>query len=171
MTKAILETGRLRLRELSTADRDFVAAMLGHPDVMHFYPRRYTADDAPEWIATQMRRYRDEGHGLWLVLLKETGEPVGQVGLHMQDVDGTSWPEIGYLLHRPFWGHGYATEAALAVRDHAFGPLNYERVISLIQPDNIHSQAVARRIGMLLEGRTQHAGMDHLVFALRRSAL
>ena len=171
MSRTILETARLRLRELTQGDVDFVARMLAHPDVMHFYPRPYSAADAVEWIATQLRRYHDEGHGLWLALLKQTGEPVGQVGLHMQDVDGTNWPEIGYLLHRPYWGQGFATEAALAVRDHAFGPLDYARVISLIQPDNILSQAVARRLGMLLEGRTQHAGIDHLVFGLRRSTL
>lgn len=169
--KPILETARLRLREMTAGDLDFVAAMLDHPDVMRYYPQRYSSADAADWIARQVNRYRDEGHGLWLVLAKDGGQPVGQVGLHMQDVDGTPWPEIGYLLHRPFWGNGYATEAALGVRDHAFGSFDYERVIALIRPDNLHSQGVARRIGLQLDGRTEHAGMDHLVFGLRRSAL
>jgi RimJ/RimL family protein N-acetyltransferase len=77
-------------------------------------------------------------------------------------------PEIGYLLAHRFWGHGIATEAAIATRDYAFGKLQFDRVVSLIRPENLASRSVARRVGMRPVGSTLHAGVEHLVFAVDR---
>jgi len=164
---AILETPRLALREMTIADLDFVAAMLGDPEVMRFYPRRLARDEAEGWIRRQVHRYRRDGHGLWLVLDRETGEPRGQVGLVNQEVDGVAEPEVGYLIHRPFWRQGLAAEAASATRDHAFGVLGRPRVVSLIRPENLPSRAVARRLGMTVEKECLHWGAPHLVYSVR----
>src|SRR5947208_2714367 len=128
--KTILETERLRLRELEPSDLDFVAAMLDDPEVMRYYPKRYTRAEAQDWLERQLLRYAAHGHGLWLVLDRTTNEPVGQVGLVLQEVEGKLEPEIGYLIHRPFWRRGLATEAALGVRRYAFEERGLERVIS-----------------------------------------
>jgi [ribosomal protein S5]-alanine N-acetyltransferase len=167
----ILETARLQLREMSLADLDFVAAMMSHPEVMRFYPKLYSRDEAQAWIERQMERYAEHGHGLWLVLERETGQPIGQVGLVMQVVDGIQEPEIGYLIHRPFWRRGFASEAALAARSYAFETKGYSRVISLIRPENEPSQGVARKLGMQPERETMFKGLRHLVFAVRRREL
>src|SRR5262245_14683122 len=98
----ILETARLQLREMSLADLDLVATMMSHLEVMRFYPKLYSRDEAQAWIERQIERYAEHGHGLWLVLERETGQPIGQAGLVMQEVDGIQEPEIGYLIHRPF---------------------------------------------------------------------
>jgi RimJ/RimL family protein N-acetyltransferase len=153
---------------MGLADLDFVASMLADPAVMRFYPKTLNRGAAEVWVRRQMRRYRDDGHGLWLVLDRESGEPVGQVGLLNQHVDGADEAEIGYLLASSRWGRGYATEAAAAARDHAFRALGKGRVISLIRPENVPSQRVAVRIGMRVEKRAQFAGHEHLVFALAR---
>jgi RimJ/RimL family protein N-acetyltransferase len=163
-----LQTERLLLRELDSGDVDFVASMLEDPQVTHFYPKRYTRADAVGWIERQQVRYRRDGYGLWLVLLRAERIPVGQVGLLRQMVNGTLMPEIGYLLAHRFWGKGLATEAAIATRDYAFGELHYDRVVSLIRPENLPSQSVARRVGMRSVGSTLHAGVEHLVFAVDR---
>lgn len=163
-----IETPRLRLREMSLADLDFVAAMLGDAEVMRFYPHRYTREQAVGWIERQMDRYARLGHGLWLVESRETGEPLGQVGLTLQLVNEAWLPELGWLVHRPHWRRGIATEAAAATRDHAFGALGLERVVSLIRPENLPSQGVARKLGMAPVGRAMHAGLEHCVFALER---
>lgn len=168
--RRILETRRLELSELSVADLDFVAEMLADPEVMRFYPKRYTRDEAAGWIEGQVARYAGDGHGLWLARDRVSGDPVGQVGLIMQEVDGVRKQELGYLLHRPFWRQGLASEAAAGVRDWAFDSLGLSRVISLIRPENLPSQGVARRIGMQPEGRTLHADLEHLVFAVSRDA-
>jgi ribosomal-protein-alanine N-acetyltransferase len=167
----ILETRRLTLREMSLDDLDFVAEMLAHPEVMRFYPKCHSRAESAQWVERQMARYQRDGHGLWLALDRASGEPVGQIGLVLQQVDGVAMPEVGYLVHRPYWRRGLASEAAAATRDHAFQRLGLERVISLIRPENLPSQGVARRIGMRPEGRTLHAHLDHVVFAVRRAEL
>jgi RimJ/RimL family protein N-acetyltransferase len=164
----VFETERLRAREMSLADLDFVAAMLAHPEVMRFYPKCYSREEARGWLERQLGRYREHGHALWLVEERAGDEPVGQVGLLWQQVDGTRQPEVGYLVHRPFWRRGYATEAALATRDHAFYALDMPRVVSLIRPANLPSQGVARKLGMRPEGTTTHAGMEHAVWSVAR---
>jgi ribosomal-protein-alanine N-acetyltransferase len=165
--KPVLETSRLALRELSLDDLDFVAGMLAHPEVMRFYPQVYSREESRLWIERQLHRYAGNGHGLWLVQDRATGEPLGQVGLLLQLVDGVEEPEIGYLIHRPFWRRGLATEAALAVRSWAFDTMGLERVISLIRPENTPSQGVARKLGMRPEKRSQFHWLEHVVFAVR----
>jgi RimJ/RimL family protein N-acetyltransferase len=164
----VLETPRLRLRQMTLGDLDFVAEMLSHPEVMRFYPDLYDREEAEEWLRRQRDRYADDGHGLWLVIERATGAPVGQIGLCTQTVDGARLPEVAYLLHRPYWRLGYATEAAGAVRDHAFEALGYRQVISLVRPENLPSRAVAERLGMQASGLTDHAGLPHLVFSATR---
>jgi ribosomal-protein-alanine N-acetyltransferase len=153
---------------MSPGDLDFVAAMLARPEVMRYYPRLYSRDEARAWIERQLDRYARNGHGLWLVLDRVTSEPVGQVGLVLQLVDGVEEPEIGYLIHRPFWRQGLASEAALGVRTWAFDTLGLERVISLIRPENLPSQGVARKLGMAPGRRVQFHELEHIVFAVRR---
>lgn len=168
--RPILETSRLALREMSLDDLDFVAPMLADPGVMRFYPRPCSRAEAEAWVRRQAERYARHGHGLWLVLDKVTGEPLGQVGLILQRVEGVEEPEVGYLIHRPFWRRGFATEAAAATRDHAFEAMGKTRVISLIRPENVPSQGVARKLGMEPDGRlVMHGGYAHLVFSVERT--
>ena len=166
--RTILESNRLRLREMTMDDLDFIATMIAHPEVMRYYPELYSRAEAEEWINRQIGRYRSHGYGLWLVSDKATNEPVGQVGLAPQIVDGVEEPEIGYLIHRPFWRRGLASEAAMAVRDYAFEALGKDHVISLIRPVNEPSQGVARKVGMRPTRKTIYAGLEHLVFLLTK---
>jgi ribosomal-protein-alanine N-acetyltransferase len=163
--QVIAETPRLRLREMVPADLDFVAAMLADPDVSRYYERRFDRADAQVWLDRQFMRYARDGHGLWLVEARDTGEPVGQVGLAIQEVEGNRHPEIGWLLHRPFWGRGYATEAGGAARDAAFGRWRYPYVISLIRPVNLPSRRVAERLGMTPGREVEFHGFTHLVYS------
>jgi RimJ/RimL family protein N-acetyltransferase len=102
------------------------------------------------------------------VIEKETGLRVGQVGLAIQDVDKVKEPEIGWLIHRRYWRRGFASEAGEGVRDHAFGSMGLERVVSLIRPENEPSQGVAKKVGMVAERETDFHGYRHLVFGVRR---
>jgi len=164
---SILETPRLTLRPMVVADLDFVAAMLGDAEVMRWYPRCYTREEAALWIERQQRRYERHGHGLWLAVEKSSGRPVGQVGLLIQRIDGVEEKEVAYLLHRPFWGQGFATEAAAACRDYAFATLRRRRVFALIRPENERSRAVATRLGMHAGPQSvEHGGFTHLVYAV-----
>jgi RimJ/RimL family protein N-acetyltransferase len=136
--------------------------------VMRFYQKPLGRSEADAWIARQLERYVRDGHGLWLVEERATGQPVGTVGLIAQVVDGVGETEVAYLVHRPHWKRGFAAEAALAVRDHALGALGKSRVVSLIRPANLPSQAVARRMGMAPVASTVREGLEHMVFAVGR---
>lgn len=161
---AILHTDRLVLRELNPTDLDFVAAMLAHPDVSRHYDGVFTSGDAEKWMNRQVERYRCDGHGLWLASNRRTGEPVGQIGLALQEVEGVLRAEIGWLLERSHWGRGYATEGARAVRDAARDRWNYGSVISLIRPANLPSQRVALRIGQERMREVEFNGATNLLF-------
>lgn len=164
----VLQSERLRFRKLTPGDLDFISEMLGHPEVMRFYPKQYSRDESRVWIERQQERYARDGHGLWLLIEKDSGAPVGQCGLLKQSVDGVAEPEVGYLLHRPFWKRGFATEAARAVGAHAFETLEHGRIISLIREENLPSRTVAERNGLTIEKRALHAGLEHLVYAITR---
>jgi RimJ/RimL family protein N-acetyltransferase len=151
-------------------DLDFVATMLADPDVSRYYERRFDRADAQVWLDRQLARYLRDGHGLWLVEERDTGVPVGQVGLAMQEVEGQRHPEIGWLLHRPCWGRGYATEAGAAARDVAFRRWQYPCLISLIRPVNLPSRRVAERLGMAPGREVEFHGFPHLVYSIAMGA-
>ena len=76
---------------------------------------------------------------------------------------------MGYLLHRPYWGQGYATEGAAGCIAYGLETLKCRRIVALIQEVNLPSQAVARRLGMSAAGESIHAGLPHLVYATRKA--
>jgi ribosomal-protein-alanine N-acetyltransferase len=164
-----LETERLSLRETTLADLDFVAAMLADREVMRFWPRPLSRAEAQDWVLKQQKRYAQHGHGYWLARDRQTGEPVGQAGLLMSEVEGVEQPALGYMLHRPFWGKGYATEAGAAVLSWAFEKRGYQRVICLIRPENIPSLRVAIRLNLRPEKHVVFKGFNHLVFVAVRN--
>lgn len=170
MPQQILKTARLILREMSLDDLDFVAAMLADPEVMRYYPKCYSREEAETWIERQIRRYARHGHGLWLAIEKATGQPVGQVGLLIQQVRGAMEKEVAYLIHRPHWRRGFATEAGLAARDYTFNVLGRQSVFALIRPENVPSLRVAQKLGLQEEpDRIRHSGFEHIVFSLARN--
>jgi RimJ/RimL family protein N-acetyltransferase len=164
----VLETERLVLRHLTAQDSQALDAVLGDPIAMRWYPRPFTRAEVEEWVARNVKRYRDDGHGLWAMELKSTGEMVGDCGLVAQEVDGERLIEVAYHVRRDHWGRGYATEAARACMRHAFDKLGAERVISLIKPGNQSSWRVAEKNGMRVWKQTTKWGDLHLVYAMRR---
>ena len=101
---------------------------------------------------------------------KASGQPIGQAGLLRQEVYGVTETGIGYIIHRPFWRRGLATEAAAACRDYAFEKLGKQRLVVLVRPENVVSQTVARKIGAQPERETIYAEFVHTVFVLTARA-
>jgi ribosomal-protein-alanine N-acetyltransferase len=165
-----LETPRTFMREILGNDFDFLLRMMSDLEVMRYYPRPYDEKDVRSFINRMRTCYREDGCGLWLLVDRESGEPLGRVGLMRQTVNGVPEFEIGYMVHRPFWRRGLATEAALAVRGYAFSERKLRRVVSLIRPENKPSQGVARKLGMDVVGSTQMLGLEHHVYAVKSPA-
>ncbi|AVT38242.1 GNAT family N-acetyltransferase [Plantactinospora sp. BB1] len=162
------DTERLAFAEMTVDDLDDMAALLGDADVMRYYPRAKDRAEALGWIRWNQDLYQREGFGLWTIRLRETGEFVGDCGLTPQEVDGTIDIEVGYHVRGDLQGHGYATEAAIACRDHARDRLGVERLIAIVHPDNTPSQRVAEKIGLRFErATTSRSGLPVRVYAAR----
>ena len=151
-------TARVAFREMSLADLDDMAALLGDPKIMRHYPHPLSRNEAADWIARNQRRYREDGFGLWLLTLRATGEFVGDSGLTIQEVDGVKETEVGYHIRTVLQGSGLATEAAEACRDYARSVLGVKRLVAIIDPQNRPSQRVAEHLGMVLERETDNGG-------------
>ncbi|MGA9640586.1 MAG: GNAT family N-acetyltransferase [Terriglobales bacterium] len=164
----ILETSRLALREFSDADADALARILSDPEAMRFYPAPYDRAGVEQWIARNRERYKNDGVGLWAMILKPTGELIGDCGILLQQVEGEHLYEIGYHLRRDFWHQGLATEAAVACRQWGFHNLKADRLISLIRPENIPSQRVAERNGMKIWKEIDWRGLPHVVYSIEK---
>jgi|SRR5579863_2611508 len=164
----ILETQRLILRELVPDDVDALARIFLDPETMRFYPMSFDHVAVEEWITRNRRRYANEGHGLWAMVLKPTQELIGDCGLVVQEVDNTNEIEIGYHVRRDHWNQGFATEAARACRDFGFAHLSADRLISLIRPENLPSRCVAEKNGMTVWKEVVRVGLPHLVYSIRK---
>ncbi|MEV6923259.1 GNAT family N-acetyltransferase [Dactylosporangium sp. NPDC051485] len=167
---AVLRTPRLLLREMTPDDLDDLAGLLGDASVMRYYPRPKTRPETLDWIELNQRRYRRDGHGLWIMHLRDGGAFAGDCGLTIQRVDGVDEIEVGYHVAPGLQRGGLATEAAIACRDHARDALGVRRLIAIIHPDNVASQRVAQKAGLTLEKRTRDYGsgaQDVLVLSMR----
>ncbi|WP_261164957.1 GNAT family N-acetyltransferase [Microbacterium sp. Marseille-Q6965] len=160
-------TARLRFRELEEADLDDMAALLGDPRVMAFYPAPKTRDEAAGWIARNRARYAEEGFGLWAVETHE-GDFVGDCGLTWQQVNGRRVLEVGYHVRAELQGRGYATEAARACVEEARRRFATGVLTAIIHPENIASRRVAEKLGMAhTEDDRAHPWIVRAVMSLR----
>jgi RimJ/RimL family protein N-acetyltransferase len=144
----VLETERLIMRALRIGDAPDLTAIHGDAEVVRFIGGR--TDDsltgAYDKILFYAGHWALHGSGKWAVVEKATGRVVGRTGYLDSPYE---WPglELGWTFGRASWGKGYATESALAARDWAFATLGVDRILSMIDPRNVASQSVARRIG------------------------
>ncbi len=141
-----LETERLIMRGWRHEDLDAFAPFLADPDVMRYLSgETLVRSDAWRNIASAAGHWAMRGYGTWAVERKSDGALIGRVGL----IQPEGWPglEVGWTLGRPYWGQGYATESASAAMTYGFLTQPVDKLISLINPDNKASQAVAQRLG------------------------
>ena len=168
----ILETERLLLREMDDSDFGFLCKILCDDEVMYAYEGAFSEEEAKNWLSRQKDNYKNYGFGLWAVVLKKTGEMIGQCGLTYQNYNEEKVLEVGYLFQKAFWHQGFATEAARACRDFAFEKLNAAEVFSIIRDTNKASQNVAIRNGMSQVGSfvKHYRGFDmpHLLFSIKK---
>lgn len=97
-----IETPRLILREMTGDDYEALYEVLGDSDIMRHYPYAFDEKRVRGWISRNIDRYADFGFGLWAVVLRETGEMIGDCGVTMQNIDGAIRPEIGYHIAKRF---------------------------------------------------------------------
>ena len=163
-----IRTERLGLRPFQQSDLNALAELMANADFMRFSLGPLSRAKAAEFLKRIQARDRAGEPSQFAVIFHATGKLIGFCGFFGQNVDGVERIEIGYRLHPDYWGQGIATEAARAVRDHAFQVLKLNQIISLIHPDNIASIRVAEKNGMIVEKETVFRGFPTLVYAIDR---
>jgi RimJ/RimL family protein N-acetyltransferase len=148
-----LETPRLVLRDKRPADFDFVASLYADENVMRWIGdgRTLPNGEVEARFSRVLKIESEPGHERWdafkILVRKADGAALGQAGLLRCAIDGAPAIEIGWWLAPFAWGHGYATEAACALRDFAFGELALDELSIVLHAENARSVAVARRMG------------------------
>jgi ribosomal-protein-alanine N-acetyltransferase len=149
----ILETKRLLLRLQVPTDLDDLWALYCDPEITKYIPdaprTRQEAKEELEWHMNGHPKFPELG--LWATIHKETGKYIGRCGLLPWEIDGQNEVEVAYTIARDHWGQGLGTEAAQAILGYGFNTLNLSRLICLIEPKNIPSQKVAKKIGLTFE--------------------
>lgn len=170
--RVVAETPRLILRHFEAADRPALSAVFGDNDVMHFGPGVRPPAWIDAWLTDRLGlACPTPCADVWAVVERDTGSVTGYCGLfEFPDLAGRFEIEIGYRLARAWWGRGFATEAARAVRDYGFEVLSLSRLVALIDPGNRPSIRVAEKLGMRYERDVmlpEYTHPDHLYVVAR----
>ena len=167
-----LTTDRLVLRPLDSADSAALAALNADPEVTRFIsPDGLPLSPEDSWrqLAMLVGHWQLRGFGMWAVAERERPDVlIGRIGCHQPE----GWPdfEVGWALASNCWGRGYATEGAGAAMRYAFEVLERPRVVSLIDPANVRSRAVAVRLGEQRVGEWMMRGRPVDLYAIEADA-
>ena len=176
MSRAAIDTDRLRLEPLSDANAETVVSLASRPEVMRYigdgsvWPRTRSE----EVLARSREHWREHGFGWRVAALRETGAPIGLAALNFagegSGVDAGEY-EIGWWLAPEVWRQGLGREIGVAVRDEAFAALGAPSVVARIQADNRASSRLAATLGLVRESESLgRAGEPFVVWRLTAQA-
>jgi RimJ/RimL family protein N-acetyltransferase len=152
-----IETERLIIRNYNEDDREALAALLGHPETMAFWPRPLTFAEASAWLARGIEQREAGIYGRRAVILKATGALIGDAGVVRAELAGEERDDLGYIIHRDHWGRGYGSEAARALASLYLHAHRRPALYANMAHDHLASQRVAERIGMRRAGSFANA--------------
>ncbi len=146
----MIETERLLLREYDLGDVPVLHRIQSHVETMKFWESPFTQENTRNWIERAIASYLSNGFGRWALILKETNEQIGDVGMMRVPVNGKEEVDLGYIIHSDHWHKGYATEATSAVLQYGI-KLGLDRIVANMAHDHVASQRVAERLGLVRE--------------------
>lgn len=164
-----LRTSRLTLRPLQPNDAEALHRIYQTEGVLRYFPNPIAPplEKVQRLITAQQVHWETQGYGNWGLLPDGEEEIIGWAGLqYLLELDET---EVGFLLDQPFWGRGYATEAALASLQFGFEHFSLDHMIALVHPDNLASQRVIEKCGMTYMETISLWGMELMRFRIERS--
>jgi RimJ/RimL family protein N-acetyltransferase len=164
-----ISTERLIMRDWRESDLAPWAAMNADPEVRRYLGPLLTFEQASAWVLDFQDDLDRYGFGFWALEVRASGEFIGFTGLGTVDEEMPfTGVELAWRLARPAWGHGYATEAALAAAEHGFGTMGLREIVAVTMEKNLRSQAVMRRIGMTTDPAEDFDDLDVEEGPLRR---
>ena len=164
MSRYVIETGRLGLRNWTDVDLEPFQKMNLDLEVMRYFPSVLTAKDSLELMRRMQRSFADYGFCYFAADVLATGEFIGMIGILNQTFKSEFTPsvDIGWRLKRSSWGKGYATEGASACLDYGFSQIGLSTIYSYAPTQNKDSEAVMKKIGMEHIGYFEHPKLkDH----------
>jgi ribosomal-protein-alanine N-acetyltransferase len=152
-----IETERLIIRNYSTDDLEALAALLGHPETMAFWPRPFSREEAASWLARNIEQRETSIYGRRAVILKASGALIGDAGVMQAELDGELRDDLGYIIHHDHWGRGFGSEAARALASLYLHAHRRPALFANMAHNHLASQRVAERIGMRRAGAFANA--------------
>ena len=172
MSVPVLQTNRLLIRPLEIQDEEWFIPLHQDPEVMRYSPAGVLmAEEVRSMIKSVLQAYQLRGYGLNGCWLKESMIPIGFCGVFLRELEDVLYPELGYRLFPEFWSKGYATEAALAVKNDAFDRIKLPQVFSFIDRRNTRSIRVAEKIGERFAFNAMYKGVLFSVYTVRCAAM
>ena len=163
-----IETARLRLRMFTPGDLDELLLVFGDPEVMKYLgieAGTTLSREETKLVLQKMTEFWERhGFGRWAVINKEDNKLIGICGFRLLE-DAL---ELVYALAKPYWGQGYATEAARASLRFGFEELNYERIVAITRHANMGSRRVMSKLLMTYEQEVNHYGVDGVRYVATR---
>jgi len=160
MTIPTLTTAHLHLRPWQIEDAETLLGILQEKDILQYFPPTSpaTLEKMERYICFHQAHWQERGYGHWAVVTRQEEKVIGWTGLEF--LPDTQETEVAYLLSHAFWGKGMATEAAQAALDFGFQSAGLHSIIGLVHPENIGSQRVLEKIGLVFTRRAIYFGME-----------
>jgi [ribosomal protein S5]-alanine N-acetyltransferase len=160
-----LTTQGLVLRPLDMEDRDALFQISQEENIFRYFPTQaaWSMEKVEKYINHQIAHWQKYDYGHWAVTMRETGQLMGWNGLEF--LSDTNETEVGYLFSKEFWGKGYATEATNATVNFGIEKAKLKEIIGLTDPENIASQRVLEKSGLLFTRRQVYFGMEMFRFS------
>lgn len=171
-----LPTPRLLLRQWQPSDLEPFALMSSDADVMRYYPAPWSREQSDVFAQRVMRLIDERGWGFWAIEERASRQFIGFVGLHIPSHELPFSPcvEVGWRLAKPYWGLGYATEAAQSAISFGFQQLHLKELVAFTAITNLKSRAVMERLGMQFDSEFDHPQVPvesvlrrHVLYRLR----
>lgn len=164
LTKPILETERLWLREFTENDFDLVYNLNQEPAVMRYIGPVKNKEEARKDLNKYLAYYKQHpGYGYWATFENQTDQFVGWFLLKILEETGEN--EIGYRLKKEFWGQGLATEGGQGLIDYGRSKLNITRFVAVADPENKGSRKVLEKLGLIHERDGRFYDFDCVYYA------
>jgi ribosomal-protein-alanine N-acetyltransferase len=165
-----LRTQHFILRMLQPGDAVSLHRIYLSKDVLRYFP-----DPSPpplervrRYIDGQREHWEKFGYGNWGILPVEEKEIIGWAGLqYLPELNET---EIGFLLDRPYWGKGYATEAAQLSLRFGFEEIGLHQIIALVHPENLASRRVIEKCFMIYQETLTLWGIELMRFQIDKTS-
>lgn len=171
-----LPTPHLLLRQWQPSDLEPFALMSSDADVMRYYPAPWSREQSDVFAQRVMRLIDERGWGFWAIEERASRQFIGFVGLHIPSHELPFSPcvEVGWRLAKPYWGLGYATEAAQSAISFGFQQLHLKELVAFTAITNLKSRAVMERLGMQFDSEFDHPQVPvesrlrrHVLYRLR----